>query len=175
MTYFYGAAHDLERLVQTHLFIICPNNSGSTFLKNVLATASQTWNLVREGQHIYGFAGPKRYYGMHLIWASKQEWVDMFCDDRVYNWQRSRKAWYFQAFSRNPEAKIFVTKSPPFLLYVDQLQRHFTNAKFIFMVRNPYAVVEGIYRRRIWRLSLRDLGQTPSGVGNPTPKMHLPD
>ena len=41
---------------------------------------------------------------------------------------------------------MFVTKSPPFLLLVDQLLRHFRNAKFLFMVRNPYAICEGICR-----------------------------
>ena len=35
---------------------------------------------------------------------------------------------------------------PPFLLLVDQLERHFRNAKFLFTVRNPYAVCEGICR-----------------------------
>ena len=41
---------------------------------------------------------------------------------------------------------MFVTKSPPFLLLVDQLLHHFRNARFLFMVRNPYAVCEGICR-----------------------------
>ncbi len=40
-----------------------------------------------------------------------------------------------------------MTKSPPYLLCVDGLVRHFRNARFLFMVRNPYAVCEGIYRR----------------------------
>ena len=54
----YGALHDVERAVGTHLFGIAPNNSGSTFLKEALATCRATWNLSREGQHVLGFAGP---------------------------------------------------------------------------------------------------------------------
>ena len=145
----YGAGHDLENLIKTHLFVISPNNSGSTFLKNVLATSRHTWNLEREGQHTFGFAGPStRQSGTHLIWASQKSWIDLFTDAQAYNWPLTRKAWYFQAFSHNPEATVFVTKSPPCLLNVAQLHRAFAGAKFIFMVRNPYAAVEGICRRR---------------------------
>ena len=54
----YGAGRDLERTIRTHLFVICANNSGSTFLKEVLATCRATWNLPREGQKMLGYAGP---------------------------------------------------------------------------------------------------------------------
>ena len=48
-TVFLGALHDLERVVVTHLFVICPNNSGSTFPRKALATSRRTWNLPWEG------------------------------------------------------------------------------------------------------------------------------
>ena len=41
---------------------------------------------------------------------------------------------------------MFTTKSPPFLLNVGALARHFRNARFLFVVRNPYAVCESICR-----------------------------
>ena len=147
----YGALHDLDRLVTTHLFVICPNHGGSTFLKEALATCRMTWNLEREGQHMLGFAGPSsRATGTGLLWASEQRYIDLYTDDRAYDWPRIRKAWYFQAFARDPAASVFVTKSPPFLLNVAGLDRAFANPKFLFMVRNPYAVIEGIRRRR-WK------------------------
>lgn len=40
--FFYGVVHDLERITTTHLFVICPNNSGLTFLRNALATSRRT-------------------------------------------------------------------------------------------------------------------------------------
>ncbi len=148
MTRFYGARQDLASLIRTHLFIICPNNSGSTFLQKILSTSSHTWNLESEGQLTFGFAGPNpRKNKTGSLWASQQRWIDMYTDAGAYNWPIIREAWYFQAFSRNPQAKIFVTKSPPFLLSVAELQHHFENAKFLFMVRNPYAAVEGNFRR----------------------------
>ena len=50
----HGAFHDLERTVTTHLFVICPNNSGSSFLQNALATSRRTWNLLDEGRKMGG-------------------------------------------------------------------------------------------------------------------------
>ena len=152
MTLHYGATNDLETLITTHLFIISPNNSGSTFLKNALATSRRTWNLVREGQNTFGFAGPRSVGKLALGWASDQSWIDRFTDPRNYDWPSIRRAWYFQAFSFGVDARVFVEKSPPFLLIVDDLVRQFRAARFLFMVRDPYAVVEGILRRspRIW-------------------------
>lgn len=146
MSVVYGALHDVERSVGTHLFGIAPNNSGSTFLKEALATCRATWNLQHEGQRMFGFAGPAIYKRIPLIWSAEPEWLAVLTDPGAYDWPRSRRAWYFQAFARSPEASVFYTKQPPFLLYVDELARHFQNAKFLFMVRNPYAVCEGICR-----------------------------
>lgn len=145
----YGACDDLYSKVTTHLFVICPNHGGSTFLKEALATCRLTWNLRREGQHMFGFAGPSsRATRTGLLWASEQRFIDLFTDDSSYDWPNIRRAWYFQAFARDPAATVFVTKSPPFLLNVAGLNRNFVNPRFLFMVRNPYAVVEGIWRRR---------------------------
>ena len=147
MSVHYGAANDLERLVKTHLFIICLNNSGTTFLKNALATSRHTWNLLREGQHTFGFAGPSSNgLRAHKRWASEESWIAVFTNPANYDWAAIKRAWYFQAFSLSRDAGVFVEKSPPFLLIVDQLVEQFDNARFLFMVRDPYAVVEGMRR-----------------------------
>ena len=144
---FYGANNDLEHLITTHLFVICPNNSGTTFLKNALSTSRHTWNLTHEGQNTHGFAGPvPRHMKIGKLWAAEQERLAMLIDPANYNWPEIRKAWYFQSFAHDNKATIFVENSPPFLLLVDQLAHEFANARFIFMVRDPYAVVEGIRR-----------------------------
>ena len=154
MTLVHGAGRDLERTIKTHLFVICPNNSGSTFLKEVLATCRSTWNLEREGQAMLGYPGPVPDHRVALIWASTHALRQRFTDTNAYDWSRARRAWYFQAYARDPEASVFVTKSPPHLLLVDELARHFANPKFLFMVRNPYVVCQGIcrYMRRRVRL-----------------------
>ena len=146
VSFVYGAGRDLERTIRTHLFVICSNNSGSTFLKKVLASCRATWNLAREGQTMPGYAGPVPEPDVALVWASTRASRDRLADAGAYDWQRSRRAWYFQAWARDSRASVFVTKSPPHLLLVNELARHFANAKFVFMVRNPYAVCQGICR-----------------------------
>ena len=149
----YGAGRDLERLITTHLFIICPNNSGSTFLKKVLATCRATWNLRREGHWVPGYRGPipgaNVLPGGARLWAATQASIDRVTDTGAYDWPQTRRAWYFQAFAREPDASVFVTKSPAHLLVVNELARHFSHPRFLFMVRNPYAVCEGIYRYKV--------------------------
>ena len=141
-----STGRDLGSVVGTHLFAIAPNNSGSTFLKVALASSRRTWNLFPEGQFAFGFTGPNTHDQGRLLWSCGP-WRDRFADAAAYDWPRNRAAWYFQAFARGPDASVFFTKAPPFLLQVGALRRHFRNARFLFMVRNPYAVCEGICRR----------------------------
>ena len=147
-TRFFGSQFDLSEQVQTHLFVISPNNSGSTFLKNVLATSRHTWNLAREGQHTKGFQGPSsRSERLPLLWAARPEWIERFTDTTKFNWSKTRDYWYFQSVAHDSNATVFVEKSPPFLLNVEQLSENFRDARFLFLLRNPYAVAEGILRR----------------------------
>jgi len=140
----YGALCDLEQVIQKHLFIIAPNNSGSTYLQNVLSTSGRTWNLIKEGQHTFGYKGVSK---TNLIWAATRPSIKRLTEASRYDWEATKRAWYLQSFSKSCDADVFVTKSPPFLLITDMLKEHFKRARFIFMVRNPYAVVEGICRR----------------------------
>ena len=155
----YGAGRDLNRLVQTHLFVVVPNHSGSTFLKEALGTCRATWNLYREGQNVLGYRGPVSgrggLSGAHKIWAARSRWRAILTDAGAYDWPRNRRAWYFQAWARDAGASVFVVKAPPHVFAADMLARHFPNAKFLFMVRNPYAVCEGICR------SLQQRGLAP--------------
>ena len=164
-----GCRHEVESRIGTHLFGISANNSGSTFLRAALATSRATWNLDREGQMMLGYVGPNILWPHPavLLWASEQRWIDLVTDSRSYDWPRTRKAWYFQAIARDPDACVFYTKTPAHLLLVDELVRHFHNAKFLFMVRNPYAVCEGICR------FYRD--GRPYGRPLPPPPENLPE
>ncbi len=142
----YGAGRELERTIRTHLFVICPNNSGSTFLQQVLATCRATWNLPREGQKMLGYVGSAPAADFKLMWAATRASRDRLTDPGAHDWPRNRRAWYFQAYARDPRASVFVAKTPWYLLLVDELARHFVNARFVFTVRDPYAVCEGICR-----------------------------
>lgn len=145
---FMGAKEDVTKLVDKHLFVISPNNSGSTFVSRALAYCAHTWSLPREGQHMLGYAGPDTIQrGISLTWASSRENIEFIQDSRHYDWRKTTRAWYFQSQATSKRATIFLVKSPPFLLIADQLAAHFKRPHFVFLVRNPYAVVEGICRR----------------------------
>ncbi|MDQ8205648.1 glycosyltransferase [Pelagicoccus sp. SDUM812003] len=146
---FRGSRYDLNHLIDKHIFILSPNNSGSTFLKNALSLSRKTWNLEREGQHTFGFQGPNpSKHNNPLLWASDPKLLQSLRNPSNYDWKKTKKAWYFQAFAQDPNANIFVEKSPPFLLLAKSLAENFKNPHFIFLSRNPFAVAEGILRRR---------------------------
>lgn len=131
-----------------NLFILAPNNSGSTFLARALAQSNGALSLPREGQHVPGFHGPStRGTGTRLLWAAAPGAIALFRDPTAFDWIRTQRAWLFHAEAASPDASILVVASPPFVLYAHQLRAHFPDAKFLIMVRNPYAVVEGICRR----------------------------
>lgn len=139
-----GAAGAIRR----HLFLLAPNNSGSTFLAAALADCARAWSLPREGQHVAGFHGPSsRGTGTRLLWAADPASVATFRDAAAYDWTRTRRAWEFHARAVQEGADTLVIASPPFLLIADQLAAEFPGAAFLIMVRNPYAVAEGIIRR----------------------------
>ena len=171
-----GANQDLDRLIKTHLFVICPNNSGSSFLAGALEKCRAVWRLPREGQATHGYAGPLPWlphgpdgWTPGLLWAAGQRWIDLFSDPGNYDWPRTRKAWRFHSYARDPNASVFVTKSPPHLLCAEQLAQHFRGARFLFMVRNPYAVCEGICRRHRTRLPAHHLDSL-AGLGMSLPE-----
>jgi len=143
-----GAQHDLAQIIDTHLFVIGPNNSGSTFLRRSFEASRHSWNLKQEGQHVLGFAGPHTDASPKtLIWNATEDRRAEFADPAAFDWETSRRAWYFQSFARSPDASVFVTSSPPFLLQVAALKERFENARFLFLTRDPYAIAEGILRR----------------------------
>ena len=131
-----------------HLFLLAPNNSGSTFLAAALARCARAWSLPREGQHVAGFQGPSsRGTGTRLLWAADPASVATFRAPAAYDWNRTRRAWHFHARADQAGADTLIVASPPFLLVADQLAAAFADAAFLIMVRNPYAVAEGIIRR----------------------------
>lgn len=137
-----------EGAIARPLFLLAPNNSGSTFLTAALAGCARAWSLPREGQHVAGFHGPSsRGTGTRLLWAADPASIATFRDPAAYDWDRTRRAWHFHARAAAEGADTLVVASPPFLLIADQLAAAFPGAAFLLMVRNPYAVAEGIIRR----------------------------
>ena len=163
MSHVPGAGLDLADRIETHLFVVCPNNSGSSFLTAALETCRAAWRLPREGQMIRGSPGrppgsPRGANGgspaccgfraaldrpllrpapLRLAAHAQGVAAPVVTAVSEPDWPRTRRAWYWYARAHHPHASVFVTKSTHHVLHVEQLVRHFRNARFAFMVRNP--------------------------------------
>lgn len=73
----------------------------------------------------------------------------MFHDDRwniqkQFPWEKIKKIWIeYWDLSK----AVLLEKSPPNIIRAISIEKHFTDCKFICLVRNPYAQIEGKIRR----------------------------
>ncbi|MEM7017794.1 MAG: sulfotransferase, partial [Pseudomonadota bacterium] len=86
--------------------------------------------------------------GLSRIWS---EQAALFENPAHYNWDMIKHVWH-QEWAKHEhflseQDNVFLEKSPPNVLRSHLLAEHFPGAWFLLMIRNPYAVVEGICRR----------------------------
>ena len=118
-----------------HLFILSPPFSGSTLLNEIVSSSENVScnnNIgVREGQQLPIVKD---------ILCTKDRWNEK----KVIDWKHIHTIWdkYWDK-SKN----ILLEKSPPNICRAIEIEKEFTNAKFICLIRNPYAQVEGHMRR----------------------------
>jgi hypothetical protein len=138
------------RRVRTHVFVVPQNNSGSTFLTACLHVCRRVIRLPCEGQHVTGFRGPvPRQFGDQLIWGRDGcRTGAVLAADGLYDWPAIRRCWYAAAVPASAHADVLVEKSPPNVARVASLDRHFPGARFLFLVRDPFALAESIIRHR---------------------------
>lgn len=132
--------------VDTNLFLLIPNNSGSTFLSKAIAACRGVASLPHEGQYVPGFRGPTPIaHRVGAVWTEKES---VFTDSARYDWRVTKKVWAFHARSTGGETpRLFVEKSPPNVVRAVLLKQHFPRCRFVLMVRNPYAMAEGVMRQ----------------------------
>lgn len=123
-----------------HLFVICPNNSGSTLLHNIIATSPNVAHLnYTEGQNI-SWKGPvPTLKGAGRVFTEIESDLG---DPKMYNWKIIKKGWNKIWTKNNPEATVRLEKSPPNVCRAKILKDQFINPHFVIMVRNPYAQIQ---------------------------------
>lgn len=127
-----------------HLFLLVPNNCGSSVLHDLIATSCDVAILPGEGQFCPNFIGPlASMFGVAHYFTKKEE---IFRNKNNYEWQVISDHWHALWKQNNMNAKILLQKSPPDILRANMLLDTFSNTKFIIMIRNPYAMVESILR-----------------------------
>ena len=144
-----------------HLFILAMNDSGSTFMQNML---SQCVNCVSfqhknrpngmEGQGVaYWKQKNKNLYPRdvdHAVVKVFSEKKHIWQGPKHFNWDKIKnvwnECWKQNSHFANADPKIFLEKTPYSIFSTKMYIEQFPDAKFVIMHRNPYAVCEGIKR-----------------------------
>jgi len=118
-----------------HLFILSPPFCGSTLLNEIISSSKNVScnnNIgLREGQHL---PIAKDILFTRDRWDNKKQ----------INWELIHNIWN-KYWDKSKD--VFLEKSPPNICRAKNIEKEFPNAKFICLVRNPYAQIEGKMRR----------------------------
>ena len=114
-----------------YLFILSPPYSGSTVLWRLLQTSRNVSSMATEGQFVDAVRPIMR--------------ADPWNATLQLPWERIKDEW---SKHWDPERPIHIEKSPPNLIRAAEIERIFQPAHFVALNRDPYAVCEGLNRRR---------------------------
>ncbi len=138
---------DFEQQLNGHTwcFVVGCNNSGTSILQNMLGKHVDVSVMPLEGQmHTKTFPRAKKK-GHERVWSEYQDELinmpslnDNVLKRLVFDWIHALPCM---------SSKVIVEKTPSNLLRMDWLQEAFPQAHFIGIVRNGYAVCEGIKRK----------------------------
>jgi hypothetical protein len=127
------------------LFVLGANNSGTTLLARLLESHRVIRSLPREGQR-YTTAFPRPSdLGIGRMWGTK---LDAFRWTEVHDGAPALRAMYDWSFCYDRRPGIILEKSPPHTVRGRWLQKHFQPCRFLATTRHPFAVCEGVRRRK---------------------------
>lgn len=137
-----------QYLGENLIFIISQPRSGSTLLQRILAghpdiqTSAETWMMLHP---VYGLREEGIQSEFNSVWAREavNEFLGNYTDgSEVYD--NAIRAWakvIYDNVLQKAGGKIFIDKTPRYALIIPELYRLFPRAKFIFLLRNPMAVL----------------------------------
>jgi len=126
------------------LFLLGLNNSGTSILRNLLASHPEVRSLPTEGQLLTPALPLGPQHGVGRNWTKR---LDVFRLTEADDPEPARRARYDWAWLYEPGRGILLEKSPPNTIRSRWLQANFRPARFLAITRHPYAVCEGIRRR----------------------------
>lgn len=129
---------------KTWLFLVGCYNSGTTLLAELLSQHPQISALPTEGHFITDQFIKDYDIGLPRMWVEREDLFRLTEADTGPDVIRIKKEWGMRLDLRKP---VLLEKSPPNTAKVRWLQAHFENAHFVAIVRNGYAVAEGITRK----------------------------
>lgn len=126
------------------VFLVGCYNSGTTLLSDLLGRHPEVSALPTEGHFITDQFTKDFEVGLPRMWAGREELFRLTEESAGPDPLRVKKEWAIRLDKRRP---IFLEKSPPNTVRTRWFQQHFAPAYFIAIVRNGYAVAEGITRK----------------------------
>lgn len=126
------------------IFVLGCNNSGTTLVSNVLRLHPAISGMPREGQKLTKVMPKPELLGCPRLWTERLDAFRLTEGDNRYDKARLVYDWIKY---KQPSTEFILEKSPPDTLRSRWLQEVFGNCYFIGIVRNGYAICEGIRRR----------------------------
>lgn len=126
------------------LFIVGCYNSGTQLLMHLLDNHPQISSLPEEGQFLTDQLVCDYEVGLPRMWILREDLFRLNENDVGPDPVRLKREWLMRL---DRSRAVFVEKSPPNTARTRWLQRYFANAHFLVVVRNGYAVAEGIRRK----------------------------
>lgn len=146
-----GAVHRELKLSLTPLvrperwvFVVGCYNSGTELLVKLLDSHPDVSALPEEGQFLTDQFAADYELGVPRMWSMREDLFRLTERDPGPDVPRLKREWLMRL---DRSRRVFLEKSPPNAARTRWLQQHFENAHFIAIVRNGYAVAEGIRRK----------------------------
>jgi Sulfotransferase family len=127
------------------LFILGCNNSGTTLLNKILDCHPQIRALPSEGNDFTRALPNASRMGLSRVFTQR---LDLFRWTEADDPAPAARAKYDWAYYYERRPGVLLEKTPWNSLRARWLQHNFRPSRFLIIVRNPYAVCEGIMRRK---------------------------
>lgn len=141
-----GAAVGREIRPEKWVFIIGCYNSGTTLLNSVLAKHPEIGSLPYEGVALTDQLPMPEQFGWPRLWEACESEMAFPAIDHVQAARRVKRQW---SLSYPRGCPVLLEKSIANACRIPFLERNFSPAHFIYIVRNGYAVAEGIRRKAV--------------------------
>lgn len=165
----------ITELLSVHkwCFIASCNNSGSTLLQSILGNSNQLSTMPHEGQRYTTTLERAHRRGYERVWGEFIQDLRLTDSDSLDCVPRLVHDW--MKIIEHPLKKVILEKTTTNAVRMLWLQKAFPNSYFIGLVRNGYAVCEGIKRKghksvergaRHWNMTNKLMFQDAKHVDN---------
>lgn len=133
-----------EPYEKRYIFVVGCYNSGTTLLNDILSCHEEISGLPSEGMALTSELKRPEDFGWNRMWHICRDRLEISRLAEKPDPEKLKKEWSFW-FDRNKE--FWMEKSIINSLNIDWFEEYFNHPYFIWIIRNGYAVAEGIRRR----------------------------